>query len=263
MRQNFELCLAAIFEEEGGYADLPGDPGGATNMGITRATLSAVRGRKVSKEEVMMLERDEAARIYRRNYWDAIGGDDLPGGLDLALFDDAVNSGPCQAIRDLQHALGVEVDGILGPRTKAAMDVLAPGAVIVALGKARRARLVALPTFARFGRGWTRRIARIEQQARTLIKKSPATNPETAAARPADTNKQTEIVMTNTNIPDSKPFWASQTIWSSIAVIGSSLGGAFLAWKSNDIAGFGAALTAVLGGVNAIIGRVRSTSTIR
>jgi lysozyme family protein len=204
----------------------------------------------VSKEEVMMLERDEAARIYRRNYWDAIGGDDLPGGLDLALFDDAVNSGPRQAIRDLQHALGVEVDGILGPRTQAAIDVLAPGAVIVALGKARRARLVALPTFARFGRGWTRRIARIEQQARTLTKKSPAT-------------KQTEIVMTNTNIPDSKPFWASQTIWSSFAVIGSSLGGAFLAWKSNDIAGFGAALTAVLGGVNAIIGRVRSTSTIR
>ena len=69
MRQNFDLCLAAIFEEEGGYADLPGDPGGATNMGITRATLSAVRGRKVSKEEVMMLERDEAARIYRRNFW--------------------------------------------------------------------------------------------------------------------------------------------------------------------------------------------------
>ena len=69
--------------------------------------------------------------------------------------------------------------------------------------------------------------------------------------------------MTNTNIPDSKPFWASHTIWSSFAVIGSSLGGAFLAWKSNDIAGFGAALTAVLGGVNAIIGRVRSTSAIR
>jgi hypothetical protein len=61
---------------------------------------------------------------------------------------------------------------------------------------------------------------------------------------------------------DTKPFWASQTIWSSIAVIGSSLTGALLAWKGNDIAGFGAALTALLGGVNAIVGRVRAATPI-
>lgn len=61
---------------------------------------------------------------------------------------------------------------------------------------------------------------------------------------------------------DAKPFWASQTIWSSIAVIGSSLAGGILAWRSNDMAGFGASLTALLGGVNAIVGRVRSTTPI-
>lgn len=60
-----------------------------------------------------------------------------------------------------------------------------------------------------------------------------------------------------------KPFWASQTIWSSIAVIGSSTTGAYLAWKAGDMATFGAALTAVLGGVNAIVGRVRAVSAIR
>ena len=59
-----------------------------------------------------------------------------------------------------------------------------------------------------------------------------------------------------------KPFWASQTIWSSLAVIGSSLAGALLAWRGNDMAGFGASLTALLGGVNAIVGRVRSTAAI-
>ena len=68
--------------------------------------------------------------------------------------------------------------------------------------------------------------------------------------------------MADTNTIDSKPFWASQTIWSSIAVIGSSVTGAMLAWKSNDIAGFGAALTALLGGVNAIVGRVRAKAAI-
>lgn len=72
--------------------------------------------------------------------------------------------------------------------------------------------------------------------------------------------------MTNINdlLPtsDAKPFWASQTIWSSIAVIGASASGAFLAWRSNDMAGFGAALTSILGGINAIVGRYRATAPI-
>jgi len=65
---------------------------------------------------------------------------------------------------------------------------------------------------------------------------------------------------TQANAP--KPFWASQTIWSSIAVIGSSLAGGILALRANDIGAFGASLTALLGGINAIVGRVRSTTPI-
>ena len=60
----------------------------------------------------------------------------------------------------------------------------------------------------------------------------------------------------------TKPFWASQTIWSSVAVIGSSAAGAFLAWRSGDFAAFGAALTAILGGLNAIVGRMRAVTPI-
>lgn len=61
---------------------------------------------------------------------------------------------------------------------------------------------------------------------------------------------------------ETKPFWASQTIWSSIAVVGSSATGAYLAWVGGDMAGFSAALTALVGGVNAIIGRLRATQPI-
>ncbi|MCC2098164.1 MAG: hypothetical protein KDJ29_14810 [Hyphomicrobiales bacterium] len=60
----------------------------------------------------------------------------------------------------------------------------------------------------------------------------------------------------------TKPFWASQTIWSAFAVVGSSVAGALLAWKSGDMAAFGAALTAILGGVNAIVGRFRASNPI-
>ena len=60
----------------------------------------------------------------------------------------------------------------------------------------------------------------------------------------------------------AKPYWASQTVWSAIAVIGASLTGAALAWKAGDINAFGAAVTAALGGVNAIVGRYKATTAI-
>ena len=67
---------------------------------------------------------------------------------------------------------------------------------------------------------------------------------------------------TGTFTSTGKPFWASQTIWSALAVIGSSLAGAWLAWKSGDMASLTAAVTAVLGGANAIAGRGRATTSI-
>jgi hypothetical protein len=59
-----------------------------------------------------------------------------------------------------------------------------------------------------------------------------------------------------------KPFWASQTIWSSIAVIGAAITGGILALRSGDMGTFSAAVTAALGGISAIIGRFRATTTI-
>lgn len=76
-------------------------------------------------------------------------------------------------------------------------------------------------------------------------------------------NSNSEGVTQVASMTDAtKPFWASQTIWSSVAVIGSSAAGAFLAWRSGDFAAFGAAITAVLGGLNAIVGRVRAVTPI-
>ncbi len=259
-QRNWQACLTAILNEEGGFADNPGDPGGATNMGITRKTLSAWRGEPVSREDVMMLEKNEAARIYREKFWMAIEGDDLPDGLDLVMFDDGVLSGPRTAIRDLQQALGVRVDGLMGPVTRAALLAQPVTEIISLLQAARLVRLKTLPHFVLFGRGWSRRLQRIERQAKALAKIARAQSPAPTAAQETAAQKG-QIPMAETN-QDTKPFWASQTIWSSIAVIGSSVTGALLAWKGNDIAGFGAALTALLGGVNAIVGRVRASTPI-
>ena len=66
---NFERALACVLRHEGGYGDHPADPGGATNFGVTRATLAHHRGRPVTKAEVRALTRAEAAGIYRQRYW--------------------------------------------------------------------------------------------------------------------------------------------------------------------------------------------------
>lgn len=71
---------------------------------------------------------------------------------------------------------------------------------------------------------------------------------------------QNEGVAPETIAP--KPFWASQTIWSAMAVMGSSAGAAILAWKSGDMAAFGASLTAALGGINAVVGRFRASGPL-
>lgn len=75
-------------------------------------------------------------------------------------------------------------------------------------------------------------------------------------------NEVSTVATPTVSTEGTKPFWASQTIWSSVAVIGSSAAGAFLAWRSGDFAAFGAAVTAVLGGLNAIVGRVRAVTPI-
>src|SRR6185312_13596846 len=115
----FVTCLDAVLRQEGGFADNPLDPGGATNLGITRATLA--RWRRVSPwwklpaSEVKALARPEAAAIYRALYWDRCNADRLPAGVDLAVFDFAVNSGPDRAVTMLQQEVGAVPDGLIGP----------------------------------------------------------------------------------------------------------------------------------------------------
>lgn len=160
--ENFEHCLRLTLAYEGGYVDHPADPGGATNLGIPRRTLSRYRGRPVRKAEVRALSLQEAAAIYRKYYWDAVRGDEVPAGVDAALFDHAVNSGTGAAIRTLQKALRIEADGRFGPATLAAIEDASPRQLIRDLLARRTSFLTRLRTFRIFGRGWMRRVKAIE-----------------------------------------------------------------------------------------------------
>lgn len=164
----FDRSLALVLQHEGGFVQHPRDPGGATNFGITRETLSRARGRRASVDDVRHLTQEEAASIYRRLYWDAVFANELPPGLDLALFDLAVHSGPAKAVRMLQRFLGVPADGIVGPVTLKAARQADPEEAIRHLTQARLGFLSRLGIWPVFGRGWRRRVLSVEQEALRL-----------------------------------------------------------------------------------------------
>ncbi|WP_109310403.1 glycoside hydrolase family 108 protein [Ruegeria sp. AU67] len=173
-RNNFEACLAHVLKWEGGYVDHPKDPGGATNHGITRKTLSAFLGRAVTKAEVKALTKNQAGQIYRLRYWNKVKGDELPQGLDVVALDGAVNSGPSRGAKWLQTALGVTVDGVIGRGTLgAAINVIDRVEVIQRACAARMGFLHKLRTWSTFGRGWARRVADTEAEAVAMATQSP------------------------------------------------------------------------------------------
>lgn len=181
MQQNFERCLQLVLAHEGGYVDHKADPGGATNLGITIGTLSGWLGRQATKAEVQALTRGTVAPIYRKNYWDVVKGDQLPSGVDYAVFDFAVNSGPSRAAIFLQEILGVAPDGKIGPITIAAAQRANAAQVVNRLCDDRLAFLRRLSTFPTFGKGWTSRVASVRAEA---LKMAATASPP--APKPAD-----------------------------------------------------------------------------
>jgi lysozyme family protein len=166
----FARCVAEVLNHEGGFVNHPKDPGGATNRGITHITLADWRGGPVTAEDVRTMSEAEAREIYRARYWNAIQGDNLPAGVDLAVFDLAVNSGVGRAARMLQQQLGVTVDGAIGPKTLAAVRRVNAARLAGDLCRARLAWLRGLNTWPVFGKGWEARVVAVERAALAMVR---------------------------------------------------------------------------------------------
>ena len=169
MKENFPQCFALVLKNEGGYVDNPADPGGATNLGCTKATWEAWVGHPVTKDDIKALTPNDVMPLYKAKYWDTIKGDDLPEGVDYAVFDFAINSGPSRAAKALQSVLSVTVDGQIGSATLRALETANPREVATAVCEARLAFLQSLPTYGTFGKGWSRRVAEVEQTAFNMV----------------------------------------------------------------------------------------------
>ena len=121
MANNFKHCLEIILHHEGGYVNHPKDPGGMTNLGVTKRVYESWVGKEVDESDMRALTPEDVAPIYEKNYWKSIKGDDLPGGLDLCIFDFGVNAGPGRAAKYLQTMIGTVADGGIGPNTLKAL----------------------------------------------------------------------------------------------------------------------------------------------
>ena len=150
MKDNWNKCLEAILHHEGGYVNHPKDPGGETNLGVTKRVYEEFDGTKEMK------------------------GDDLPGGLDLCVFDFGVNAGPGRAAKFLQTQIGTVADGGIGPNTlkklnKHIEDNGLQDTIEEYQGN-RQSYYENLKNFSTFGKGWSRRVDETLDLALDFIK---------------------------------------------------------------------------------------------
>lgn len=172
MIENFDKAIEHTLQEEGGYVNHPSDPGGMTNLGVTKRVWEEWVGHPVDEKQMRELTKADVTPLYQRKYWNACRCSELPNGLDLCVFDTAVNSGPGRAIKLLQGCLGVAADGAIGPNTIAAVSQFKGSALHMLIEdycSARQAFLISLPTFATFGKGWTARVKRLKEAAIKLL----------------------------------------------------------------------------------------------
>lgn len=196
MKGNFAPALGRVLVHEGGYVDHPADPGGATNKGVTQATYNAYR-REVGRapRSVRHITGEEIKAIYRAGYWDEVRADDLPAGVDYAVFDLAVNSGPRRGARFLQRAVGAEDDGAIGPVTLAAAASSPPDRTVRRICQDRLVWLRTLKHWPTFGKGWGRRVAAVERDALADVA-------EAAKNAPAEPDTDADTYYPPLNQPD-------------------------------------------------------------
>ena len=165
MKDNWDACFAMVLKHEGGFVNHPKDPGGMTNLGVTRTNWELYLDHDVTEADMRALTPEMVKPFYKKNYWDRIRGDELPSGVDYAAYDLAVNSGTSRAAKYLQQIAGVTVDGVIGPQSLKAIQKCDAEDVVDEVCNMRMDFLKNLGTFETFGKGWTARVNDVKAKA--------------------------------------------------------------------------------------------------
>jgi lysozyme family protein len=172
MKTNLSTCLEFTLAQEGGWSDDPNDPGGCTNQGITLSTYRLFTGNPdAGPDDLRAMTATTRDTIYVTRYWALVHGDDLLGGIDLMVFDMAVNAGTGRSARLLQQVLGFTgwaLDGDIGPKTCAAIAGANLPMLVTMLGDAQADYYRSLAEFDRYGAGWLARVWRRVTRAKEM-----------------------------------------------------------------------------------------------
>lgn len=236
MRDTFEQALSAVLVHEGGYVNHPRDPGGATNLGVTIGTAKRL-GIDVDGDgdtdtiDIKLLKPTDAAKVYRAEYWNKVRGDDLPAGVDYAVFDYAVNSGPGRAAKALQKLVGVPQDGQIGPKTLGAVAAVHPlnlVSLINAYCDDRMAFLRGLKTFPTFGKGWTSRVQGVRALATDMVRLEPIAPPK---LQPAPSEPPVApLPIEPADLPQTPAESTARVLPKALIIIGVIVALAAIAW---------------------------------
>ncbi|MGE3987156.1 glycoside hydrolase family 108 protein [Pseudorhodoplanes sp.] len=176
---NYDASLARVLKHEGGYTNHPSDPGGPTNFGITIHDYRRYIKAGGTASDVRNMKLADAAKIYRARYWHALRCDELPAGLDYAVFDYGVNSGIGRAAKVMQRLLGLGSGTAMTDAVIAHTSNASPSALIGRLCDERLVFLKSLRTWPVFGAGWGRRVSDVRRDA-LAMSKGAATAPSSS-----------------------------------------------------------------------------------
>jgi len=170
MTDNFKECLDLVLKSEGGFINLASDPGGMTNLGVTKRVWEEYTGHEADEKEMRSLTPEKVAPLYEQKYWRPCYGEVLPRGLDFVVFSMGVNAGPGRSVKLLQSAIGCVPDGVIGPRTRELISSSNSATLINKFSESRREYYRALKTFPIFGKGWLNRVDHEETEALNMAK---------------------------------------------------------------------------------------------
>ena len=230
MDRNFPRALNAVLKHEGGFVNHPNDPGGPTNKGVTIATYRAYVKPTGTVADLKAISDAQVSVVYRRHYWSKVMASDLPGGVDYAVFDFAVNSGPARAAKFLQKAVGVAQDGKIGADTLKAARATDAAALVDRICDARLAWLRTLGTWATFGKGWTNRVEGVRKLAKKLaaepddapkvvVEKKPVAVTAKALDKPWYSSPDVIVPAATAVVPTAIPAFAGFDRWVMIVGI--------------------------------------------
>lgn len=160
---SFDEAFRRLIGHEGGYSNDKRDPGnwtgGVVGKGALNGTKFGIAANTYPSLDIKNLTLTQAKEIYKKDWWDKLGGHGLHSAITFQLWDFSINAGKKRAIIELQQVAGVTADGVIGPKTIEAVNALDLNDVLLSLTAERLKFYTSLKTWPTWGKGWVNRVA--------------------------------------------------------------------------------------------------------